>query len=519
MPKTMTEEDLEKECLDLFSSLGYGRVCGPDISEGGIAEERKYTEVVLVSRLRDALRRINKTIPETAIDEAVKRVLRTESQDLVVNNQLFHRLVTSGINVECKRPNGSVKDELVWLFDFQNTENNEFLAANQFTIKEERNNRRPDIILFVNGLPLVLIELKNPADENTTVWSAFSQFETYRQQIPSVFRYNELLAISDGLQARAGTLSLNKERFGPWKTITNQKAPSNVPEIDVLIKGMLNKQTLLDLVRHFVVYEADKDKKDGRLKLTKKIAAYQQYDATNQAIRSTIKATKTDKRAGIVWHTQGSGKSLTMVFYAGKMVLEPKLENPTIILLTDRNDLDDQLFGTFGRCQELLRQKPQQANSRDELQELLKVAAGGIIFTTIQKFFPEEGIQYPLLSDRKNIIIVADEAHRSQYGFGLKVPKNLDKDGLKYGYAKYIRDALPNATFIAFTGTPIEKADRSTPAVFGKPIHVYDIRQSVEDGATVKILYESRLAKLELKPEERPKIDAEFEEVTEGEEV
>jgi type I restriction enzyme, R subunit len=519
MPKIITEEDLEKECLDLFSSLGYCRVFGPDISEGSVAEERKYDEVVLVSRLRDALSRINKTIPGAAIDEAVKKVLRTESQDLVANNQLFHRLVTSGINVECKRADGSVKDELVWLFDFQNVENNEFLAVNQFTIIEECNNRRPDIILFVNGLPLVLIELKNPADENATVWSAFTQFETYRQQIPSIFRYNEILVISDGLQAKAGTLSLNKERFTPWKTINNQKAPSNVPEIDVLIKGMLNKQTLLDLVRYFVVYEADKDKKDGRLKLTKKIAAYQQYDATNQAIASTINATKSDKKAGIIWHTQGSGKSLTMAFYAGKMVLEPQLENPTIILLTDRNDLDDQLFGTFGRCQELLRQKPQQANNREELQELLKVAAGGIIFTTIQKFFPQEGIQYPLLSDRKNIIIVADEAHRSQYGFGLKVPKNLDKDALKYGYAKYIRDALPNATFIAFTGTPIEKADRSTPAVFGKPIHIYDIRQSVEDGATVKILYESRLAKLELKPEERPKIDSEFEEITEGEEI
>jgi type I restriction enzyme, R subunit len=515
----MTEEDLEKECLDLFSGLGYCRVYGPDISEGSVAEERKYGEVVLVGRLRDALRRINKTIPDMAIEEAVKKVLRTESQDLVANNQLFHRLVTNGINVECKRADGSVKDELVWLFDFQHKENNEFLAVNQFTIIEERNNRRPDIILFVNGLPLVLIELKNPADENATVWSAFTQFETYRQQIPSIFRYNEILLISDGLQAKAGTLSLNKERFTPWKTINNQKAPSNVPEIDVLINGMLNKRTLLDLVRHFVVYEADKDKKDGRLKLTKKIAAYQQYDATNQAIISTINATTKDKKAGIIWHTQGSGKSLTMAFYAGKMVLEPQLENPTIILLTDRNDLDDQLFGTFGRCQELLRQKPQQANSREELQDLLKVAAGGIIFTTIQKFFPEEGIQYPLLSDRKNIIIVADEAHRSQYGFGLKVPKNLDKDALKYGYAKYIRDALPNATFIAFTGTPIEKADRSTPAVFGKPIHVYDIRQSVEDGATVKILYESRLAKLELKPEERPKIDREFEEITEGEEI
>jgi type I restriction enzyme R subunit len=519
MPKIITEEDLEKECLDLFNSLGYCRVYGPDISEGGVAEERKYGEVVLVGRLRDALRRINKSIPDGALDEAVKKVLRTESQDPVVNNQLFHRLVANGVPVEFKRSDGTVKDELVWLFDFANMGNNEFLAVNQFTIIEERNNRRPDIILFVNGLPLVLFELKNPADENATVWSAFNQFDTYKQLIPSIFRYNEILIISDGLLAKAGTLTSNKERFTPWKTIDNKMMPPNVPELDVLIKGMLKPSTLLDLVRHFVVYEADKDKKDGRVKISKKIAAYQQYNAVNKAIESTVTATKKDHKAGIVWHTQGSGKSLTMVFYAGKMVLHPALENPTIVLLTDRNDLDDQLFGTFSRCNELLRQQPQQADSRDKLQELLQVAAGGIIFTTIQKFFPETGTQYPLLSDRRNIIIVADEAHRSQYGFGLKVPKNLDADALKYGYAKYLRDALPNATFIGFTGTPIEKADRSTPAVFGKPIHTYDIRQSVEDGTTVTILYESRLAKLELKPEERPHIDSDFEQVTEGEEI
>ena len=428
MPTVITESDVEENCLDLLRDLGFGVVYGPDISEGGVAEERMYGEVVLVGRLRDALRRINKSIPDSAIDEAVKKVLRTESQDLVVNNQFFHKFVANGVNVEYKRADGSVKDELVWLFDFQNIGNNEFLAVNQFTIIEDRNNRRPDIILFVNGLPLVLFELKNPADENATVWSAFNQFDTYKQLIPSIFRYNEILVISDGLLAKAGTLTSNKERFTPWKTIDNQKAPSNVPEIDALIKGMLNRATLLDLVRHFVVYEADKDKKDGSVKISKKIAAYQQYNAVNKAIESTVEATKKDHKAGIIWHTQGSGKSLTMVFYAGKMVLNPELENPTLILLTDRNDLDDQLFGTFGRCQELLRQKPQQATTREKLQELLQVAAGGIIFTTIQKFFPETGTEYPLLSDRKNIIIIADEAHRSQYGFGLKVPKNLDSD-------------------------------------------------------------------------------------------
>jgi type I restriction enzyme, R subunit len=519
MSKAMTESEVEIMCLDMLRELGYGIVYGPDVSEGGLSPERKYSEVVLAGRLREALRRINRSIPDAAIEEAIKKVLRSESQNLVENNRNFHRLVTNGISVQYKRPDGTVKNELVWLFDFQEIANNEFLAVNQFTIIEERNNRRPDIILFVNGLPLVLLELKNPADENATVWAAYNQLDTYKHLIPSVCLYNQIMIISDGFLAKAGTITSNKERFTPWKTINNQKAPANTPEIDVLIKGMLNKKTLLDLIRHFVVYEADKDKKDGTVKISKKIAAYQQYNAVNESIASTLKATQKDHKAGIIWHTQGSGKSLTMVFYTGKMVLEPKLENPTVVVLTDRNDLDDQLFGTFGRCQELLRQEPKQADTREKLQELLKVSSGGIIFTTIQKFFPEEGTQYPLLSERKNIVVIADEAHRSQYGFGLKIPKKLDKDTLKYGYAKYMRDALPNATFIGFTGTPIEKADRSTPAVFGKPIHTYDVTQSVEDGTTVTILYESRLVKVELKPEERPNIDPNFEAVTEGEEV
>jgi type I restriction enzyme R subunit len=484
-----------------------------------MAEERKYGEVVLAGRLRDALRRINKSIPETAIDEAVKKVLRTESQEPVANNQLFHKLVTDGVDVQYKREDGSIKDSKVWLFDFKDLSNNEFLAVNQFTIIEEHNNRRPDITLFVNGLPLVLIELKNPADEEATISSAFKQFGTYQKEIPSIFRYNEVLVISDGTYAKAGTMTAKEERFSPWKTINAQKTPKTQPQIEVLTKGMLNKATLMDLIKHFVVYEAEKDKKEGTIKLSKKIAQYQQYNAVQKALASTVNATKKDHKAGIVWHTQGSGKSLTMVFYTGKMVLEPRLENPTVIVLNDRNDLDDQLYGTFSRCHELLRQEPRQATSREELKQLLQVSSGGIVFTTIQKFFPEgEKTKYPTLSDRKNIIIVADEAHRSQYGFGLKVPKNVDKEALKYGYAKYLRDALPNATFIAFTGTPIEKADRSTPAVFGKIIDTYDINQAVEDGSTVRIYYESRLAKIELKPEARPYIDQEFEEITEGEE-
>ena len=343
--------------------------------------------------------------------------------------------------------------------------------------------------------------------------------EPIKQEIPSIFRYNEVLVVSDGTYAKAGTLTSKEERFSPWKTIDAEKPQTTISQIELLIKGMLKPDVLLDLVRHFVVYESEKAP-DGSIKISKKIAQYQQYNAVQKALTSTVAATKNDGRAGVVWHTQGSGKSLTMVFYTGKMVLEPALENPTVIMLTDRNDLDDQLFGTFSRCHDLLRQDPAQANSREELQNLLKVSSGGIIFTTIQKFFPEdESNQYPILSERKNIIIVADEAHRSQYGFGLKVPKNLDKEALKYGYAKYLRDALPNATFIGFTGTPIEKADHNTRKVFGSYIDVYDIEQAVEDGSTVKIYYENRLAKLELKPEARPFLDQEFDEVTEGEEI
>jgi len=444
MSKIMAESEVEDACLGMLGDLGYGLCYGPDISEGGLAEERKYSEVVLVGRLKDALKRINKSIPDGAIDEAIKKILRTESQDLVVNNQLFHRLVTNGVNVQYKRTDGSIKDELVWLFDFQDIGNNEFLAVNQFTIIEERHNRRPDVVLFVNGLPLVLIELKNPADENATISTAFKQFGTYQQEIPSVFRYNDVLVISDGTYAKAGTLTAKEERFSPWKTINTKKTSTSTPQIEVLLKGMLNPETLLDLVRHFVVFEAEKEKKDGSLKISKKIAQYQQYNAVKKALTSTVAATKKDKKAGIVWHTQGSGKSLTMVFYTGKMVLEPQLENPTVVLLTDRNDLDDQLFGTFSRCHELLRQKPEQATTREKLKELLQVSSGGIIFTTIQKFFPEgKTKEYPLLSERKNVIIIADEAHRSQYGFGLKVPKNLDKEALKYGYAKYLEMHSP----------------------------------------------------------------------------
>ncbi len=358
---------------------------------------------------------------------------------------------------------------------------------------------------------MLIFELKNLADENATIWTAYDQFQTYQDQMPSLFRYNEILVISDGVEARAGTITSEKERFMQWKTINGEKPRKGLTEIEVLLRGMCEKQRLLDIVRNFIVFEKDKETK-------KKVAAYHQYWAVNKALRSTLTARRGNKKAGIVWHTQGSGKSLTMIFYSGKLVRE--LDNPTIVVLTDRNDLDDQLFGTFGRCEDILRQKPVQAESRTHLQELLRVSSGGIVFTTIQKFFPEEGRErYPVLSERDNIVVIADEAHRSQYGFSAKILAKKDKTLITYGYAKYLRDALPKASFIGFTGTPIEKADRSTPAVFGKYVDTYDIEQSVDDGATVRIYYASRLAKLELKPEERPKIDKEFEELTEGEEV
>lgn len=500
---SFTESEVEEAALEILSELGYKILHGPEIAPDGLHPERQsYTDVVLIERLRNAISRLNTTIPEEAREEAIKKVLRSESPHLIINNKSFHKMLVDGVDVEYRRKDGSIAGDKVWLFDYKNPQNNEFLAVNQFTVVENNNNRRPDIILFINGLPLVVIELKNPADENATIWTAFNQLETYKAQIPSLFPYNEILVICDGIEARAGTITSNKERFMPWKTIEGKEiAPSAMPQLEVLFQGMFDKKILLDLIRHFIVFEQE------RQDIHKKLAAYHQYHAVNKAIEATLNASspRGDKRCGVVWHTQGSGKSLTMAFYTGKLVLA--LDNPTIVVLTDRNDLDDQLFGTFSRCHELLRQKPVQAASRSELKQLLTVASGGVVFTTIQKFFPEEkGDKYPLLSERRNIIVIADEAHRSQYDF-------ID------GFAKHMRDALPNASFIGFTGTPIEKADRSTPAVFGNYIDIYDIEQAVEDGATVRIYYESRLAKLELKPDERPKIDPEFEDVTEGEEV
>ncbi|MBU0532647.1 type I restriction endonuclease subunit R [Candidatus Micrarchaeota archaeon] len=500
MDHAITESETEELALQTLAKLGYKVIFGPNIAPDGPNPERgSYSDVVLVERLKAAVQKINPTIPAEVREEAIKKVLRTESPKLIVNNHNFHKMLVEGVNVEY-RQKGAIRGDKVWLFDYKRPENNEFLAVNQFTVIENNNNRRPDIVLFVNGLPLVVIELKNPADENATIRTAFNQFQTYKVQIPSLFSYNAFLIISDGFDARAGTITSEWERFMPWKTIEGKaKAPITSPLMEVLILGMFNKPFFLDLIRHFIVFEKEHHK------YSKKLAAYHQYHAVNRAIGSTRGALKGDKRCGIVWHTQGSGKSLTMAFYTGKLILA--LDNPTIVVLTDRNDLDDQLFQTYSRCQELLRQKPVQAESRKSLKTLLKVASGGVVFTTIQKFFPEgKGDKFPLLSERRNIVVIADEAHRSQYDF-------ID------GFAKHMRDALPNASFIGFTGTPIEKADRSTPAVFGNCIDIYDIEQAVTDGNTVRIFYESRLAKLELKETERPKIDPEFEEITEGEEV
>jgi len=500
---TITESIVEEAALDWFKGLDYQYLLGPYIACDGTRPERaSYADVILSDRLWAALHALNPDIPAEALEDTFKKVTRSESPSLILNNRNFHRMLADGVDVEYRNKEGRVVGDKVRLVDFTDPERNDWLVVNQFTVVEGQHTRRPDIVVFVNGLPLAIIELKNPVDENATIKGAFNQFETYKSDIPSLFQYNELLVISDGTEARVGTLSSGWEWFLPWRTMDDKNtALKGTPELEVLIKGMFDRQRLLDITRYFILFEVD------MTKTVKKVAAYHQYHAVNAAVEATLKATSPpgDKRVGVVWHTQGAGKSLTMVFYAGKIILQPEMENPTLVLLTDRNDLDNQLFDNFVVAQDLLRQKPVQAETRAHLRELLKVASGGIIFTTIQKFLLENEERFPILSNRRNIVVIADEAHRSQYDF-------ID------GLARNMRNALPNASFIGFTGTPIEKADRSTPAVFGNYISIYDIQQAVLDGATVRIFYESRLAKLELKEEERPRIDPEFEEVTEGEE-
>lgn len=532
----LNEYTIEKFVIDLLKAKGYQYLYGPDIAPDGENLMRaSFEDVVLFDKLEKAVKRLNPSLPWLVQDEVVKTAMRISSPDILANNETFHRMLTEGIPVVITK-DGVERGERAWLIDFNDPWNNEFTVVNQFTIIENGHNRRPDVVLFVNGLPLVVFELKNAADENATLQSAFRQIETYKQQIPSIFTYNALLVISDGLEARAGSLSAGYSRFTAWKSDDGENIASHlVSELEVLVNGMLRKDTLLDLVNSFTVFEKQKheDLKTGltTIKTVKKIAAYHQYYAVNKAVESTLRATgingcwmvhespanyglKTvseqlqgDHRAGVVWHTQGSGKSLTMVFYTGKIV--QRLYNPTIVIITDRNDLDNQLFETFVGSKQLLRQTPVQAESREHLRSLLKVQSGGVIFTTIQKFQPEEGNTFETLTERSNVIVIADEAHRTQYGFKAKtvdVKNEADEvigSEIKYGFAKYLRDALPNATYLGFTGTPIELTDKNTPAVFGNYIDVYDIAQAVEDGATVRIFYESRLAKVELSEEGR----------------
>jgi type I restriction enzyme R subunit len=562
-----SESVVEAAALGWLEALGWSIAHGPEIAPDELlAERRDYEQVVLEDRLRQALARLNPRLPAEALEDAFRKITRLEAATLEARNRAFHRMLVDGVTVEYRRPDGSIAGTQVRMLDFAQPDENDWLAVNQFTVTENKHTRRPDVVLFVNGLPLVLIELKNAADENATIWSAFQQFQTYRAELATLFAYNALLVISDGTEARIGTLTAGREWFKPWRTIAGETlAPAGIPEMRVMIEGVFDRVRLLDLIGNFIVFE---DEGGGRL--TKKMAGYHQFHAVRVAVEETLRAAPGlreaaagryetrkpggdpgDRRIGVVWHTQGSGKSLTMAFYAGRVIREHAMANPTIVVLTDRNDLDEQLFGTFSRCQDLLRQPPVQAESRADLRTKLAVEAGGVVFTTIQKFLPDaspspqpsppegrggevvsppegrggevvspaegrggegrspaegRGGRMEVLSRRRNIVVIADEAHRSQYDF-------ID------GFARHMRDALPNASFIGFTGTPIELTDKNTRAVFGDYISIYDIERAVRDKATVPIYYESRLAKLTLDESERPRIDPEFEELTEGEEV
>lgn len=516
----VTESVVEQAALAWLESIGWQVVNGAEIAPGEPDAERdNYGQVALERRLRDALARNNPKLPSEAIEDVLRKLIRPEGVELIPQNRALHRLLKDGVTVEYRDVDGAIRGAQASVINFDRPEANDWLAVNQFSVAENKHARRPDVVLFVNGLPLGVIELKNAAGQNATIWSAFQQLQTYQAEVPSLFATNALLVASDGVEARVGAVGAGREWFKPWRTIAGEAlADTHLPELQVVIEGLCDKQRFLDLIRDFIVFEDD----GGRV--IKKMAGYHQFHAVQAAVGETLRAAEMvravsgensgrrggkpgDRRVGVVWHTQGSGKSLTMAFYAGRIIREPAMENPTVVVLTDRNDLDDQLFGTFSRCAGLLRQPPAQADSRANLRDLLAVEAGGVVFTTIHKFFPEEkGDRHPTLSERRNIVVIADEAHRSQYDF-------ID------GYARHMRDALPHASFIGFTGTPIELQDASTRAVFGDYISIYDIQRAVQDGATVPIYYESRLAKLVLDEAERPKIDPEFEEATEGEEV
>ena len=521
---TLTESDVEQVALDWLANVGWKVAHGPDIAPDTPGAQRNdYGDVVLAQRLRDALAELNRHLPAEALDDAFRKLTRPEGATLEARNRAFHRMLVEGVTVEHRADDGAIRGAQVRAIDFDEPANNDWLAVNQFTVTENQHTRRPDVVLFVNGLPLGIIELKNPADEDATLWTAWQQLQTYKAELSTLFSMNEMLMVSDGVQARIGTLTAGREWFKPWRTITGETlAGTHLTELQVMLEGACERERFLSLVRDFIVFEDD-----GSGSLIKKMAGYHQFHAVQVAVAETLRAAELqiadergryeagrkpggdpgDRRIGVVWHTQGSGKSLTMAFYAGRIIRQPAMQNPTVVVLTDRNDLDDQLFGTFSRCRDLLRQPPAQAESRADLRHRLSVAAGGVVFTTIQKFFPEEkGDTFPALSQRRNIVVIADEAHRSQYDF-------ID------GFARHMRDALPRASFVGFTGTPIELQDANTRAVFGEYISIYDIQRAVEDKATVPIYYESRLAKLALDEKQKPTIDPQFEEATESEEV
>lgn len=545
----MTEDQLEQEALGWLADVGYTLRNGPDIAHDGSDPQRTgYTQVILPQRLREAIDRLNPHIPAAAREDAFKQVENLDTPVQLVANRAFHKLLTNGVNVQYQK-DGETRGDLVRLVDWDTPQNNEFWAVSQFTIKGPHHTRRPDIILFINGLPLVLVELKNAVNEDADIWKAYDQIQTYKAQIPDVFEYNEILVISDGSEARFGSLSANAERFMQWRTIDGVELDplGQFNELETLVRGLLDPTYLLDYLRYFVLFEDDGT-------LIKKIAGYHQYHAARLAIEHVIEASQLQSDAsqrgkgGVVWHTQGSGKSITMTCFAARVMQDPAMQNPTLVVITDRNDLDGQLFGVFSLAQDLLREQPVQAHTRQQLRELLtNRPSGGIVFATIQKFMPgEDEDTFPILSERSNIVVIADEAHRTQYGFEAKLKTRKSKSAAstdyyqsvanddatfvesavaeptatyQAGYAQHLRDALPNATFVAFTGTPVSSTDRDTRAVFGDYIHIYDMQQAKEDGATVAIYYESRLAKLKMRPiMETQDIDDAVDELTEDEE-
>ena len=514
MSTRLGEADVELAALRWLAEIGYSVLHGSNIGPEGLAPEcGSYDVVLLHGRFRRALSRLNPHLPAEALENVFRKVRQAETPSLTEENRRLHRYLVEGVPIEIARKDASIGGDAARLVDFDDIDANDWLVVNQFTVIEGQSNRRPDVVLFVNGLPMAVVELKNPGDEGATLEGAFNQLQTYKNDIPSLFRMNAALIISDGLQARLGSLTADFERFMPWRTVDGAEiAPKGVPELQTVIEGVFEKGRFLNLIRDFTVFE------DSGAGLAKVVAGYHQFHAVRHAVERTLAAASPegDRRIGVIWHTQGSGKSLLMAFYAGQIIAHPGMENPTIVVITDRNDLDDQLFGTFSMCRDLLRQTPQQAVSREGLQKALTRPSGGVVFTTIQKFAPgSDETAYPMLTDRRNVVVIADEAHRSQYGFRAKVAGKTGE--VSYGFAKYLRDALPNASFIGFTGTPIELEDVNTPAVFGEYIDVYDINRGVEDGATVPIYYESRLARIELDGNEKVTLDDEIAELTEDE--